>query len=36
LFVYALPTDDMILVPGEQPLVPRPSGTFLSYQRLSV
>jgi len=31
--VYALPTARRILVPVEQPLVPRPFGTFLSYQR---
>jgi hypothetical protein len=31
-FAYALPTALWILVPLQQRLVPRPSGTVLSYQ----
>jgi hypothetical protein len=31
-FVYALPTRHWISVTGDQRLVPRPSGTDLSYQ----
>src|SRR5262245_24486171 len=32
LFVYALPTAQMILITSKAPLVPRHFGTFLSYQ----